>query len=292
MKMMDDKFAVRPVPRYQQARYPSSWVPAPPDEPGEERRLNPVQLLVLLVLVMGLASGLIGCLANYSGKTCEPGQVLDSSGNCVGPDPNDCLPGQQYCDEAGNLVVCNDDGESWTPQDCNATCVDQHGSRGYSTGCDAQADDPCQCEYDIIDGDIAECTPGEVQCRGEETVAFCQENGWEWLETECGDYCQEIYGNEAYSLGCNAEAEDPCQCESDIVVGVMPACTPDDFYCQDDDTAMVCEEDGWTFTEVDCAEYCTENFGEDYYSTGCDQEDEENICGCEYGIVDGEPVDP
>jgi hypothetical protein len=287
---MKNGFEVRPVSRYDGARYLSTYAPPPPDH-NEERKHHPLHVLLALVLVLGLTAGVIGCFADYKSDPCALGLLpKNPNGSCDPPDPDDdCIAGLHWCDSL-TLFTCMDDGSGWTSQDCDAYCRDALGLGGYSTGCDIQADDPCQCEYDIIDGDIAVCTPGEIACWGDQTLATCQDNGWEWMEQNCEDFCNEKYGYDAYSLDCDAQAEEPCQCETDIMDGVMPACSPDEMWCQDDETVMICDEQYWSYTPVDCDTYCTETFGEHYYSDGCDDTNEENICGCEYGIVDGEPV--
>jgi hypothetical protein len=55
---------------------------------------------------------------------------------------------------------------------------------------------------------------------------------------------------------------------------------------------MVCAEDGQSYDEVDCAAHCEQEYGQDCVAAGCDASEADNPCGCEYGIVDGEPVDP
>ncbi len=288
--MANDKFRVEPIRQYKQARYPSAWARQPAVEEEEKKKLNPAMLLVVFVLTLGLALGLIGCLADYKAKSCGPGLVLDSNGNCVGPDPNDCNPGVLVCDQ-NTLMVCNQDGQSWSSQECDVYCSEMYGFGSYSKGCDALADDPCQCDYDIIDGDIAECTPGGVACWDDETVAFCNQDSYSWTEQNCNDYCLEVNGPDYHSNGCNAQADDPCQCEYDIIEGIWVECTPGEFTCVDEDTASVCSADYMGWENVDCIEYCTDNFGDDYYSTGCKEDNsQDNICGCEYGMVDGEPA--
>ncbi|HUU04181.1 MAG TPA: hypothetical protein VM425_22280 [Myxococcota bacterium] len=221
--MANDKFRVEPLRQYRQARYPSAWARQPAVEEEDEKKLNPAMLMVVFILALGLVLGVIGCLADYKAKSCGPGLVMDTNGNCVGPDPNDCNPGDLVCDQ-NILMACNQDGLSWSSQECDDYCMQMYGFGSYSKGCDALAEDPCQCEYDITEGIWVECTPGEFQC-------------------------------------------------------------------VDDDTASVCSADYMGWENVDCVEYCTDNFGDDYYSTGCKQDNpEENICGCEYGMVDGEPA--
>lgn len=284
---MKNGFDVRPVSRYAGARYPSTWYRSLPEE-EEQRRFDPLQVLLALVLVMGLALGMIGCFADYKSDPCALGLLpKNPNGSCDPPGPDDeCIAGLLWCDNL-TLYACKDDGSGWISQDCNAYCEETLGFGGYSTGCDFQADDPCMCEYDIILGDMPACTPGDIQCFDEKTLATCDDNGWEWVTQDCEEYCNQTYGIDAYSLGCDAQAEEPCQCETDIMDGIAPSCTPGELYCQDTDTVMVCDDDGWTWSEVECNTWCTDTFGEDYYATECDGTDEDNICGCEYGIVDG-----
>jgi hypothetical protein len=296
--MKDDKFHVRPLREYGQARYPSMVAAAPPaTEPAreeEETRHHPLEILLAAVLVLGISTGLIGCFSDYKTDACAMGLLpRDENGNCVPPDPeDDCQPGVLFCDD-GTLMSCNQDGPGWSSPDCDAYCQETLDPMSTSRGCDAGADDPCQCEYDIIDGDVAVCEPGDLMCTDAYTLATCVDWNWVWEEQDCHEYCRDLLGPDAYSIGCDALAEDPCQCQYDVVVGVMPECSPGAFQCSDEDTVVICEEDAWTWTEHDCDTWCTDTFGEDYYAEGCDPGNEsDNPCGCKYGIVDGEPAPP
>jgi hypothetical protein len=217
---MKNEFKVRPVSTYSGARYPSTWY-RPPAEEEEQKKHPPLHILLALVLVMGLALGVIGCFAEYKSDPCALGLLpKNPDGSCNPPDPDDeCIAGLNWCDNL-TLYTCKDDGSGWTDLDCDAYCQETLGFGGYAVGCDTREDEPCQCEYDIIAGEMTMCTPGDIVCRDENTLATCDQQGVSWNEQDC---------------------------------------------------------DTW----------CTDTFGEDYYATECDDTDEDNICGCEYGIVDG-----
>ncbi len=295
MKM--NPFQVKPMARYDGARYPSPWARAPePGSPEQDssqtpnQRLGPAGLLLALVLTLGLAIGVVGCFADYKALPCEHGPRL-ADGSCPGPDPDPgCPPGTLACDEMA-LWTCDQDGR-WQGQDCEALCDQRGGLDSYSQGCDATAEDPCLCEYDIIDGDIAECTPGQFACLDDGQVQICNDDSYSWTTQACSEYCQETHGAEFISYGCDDQAEEPCLCDYDMLDGVWAGCEPDEVYCQDEDTLMVCAADRYSYDEKACTDYCIEVFGQDYYPTGCDTSDADNLCGCEYGVVDGEPVDP
>jgi hypothetical protein len=274
---MKKTFQVKPVTRYDGARYPS-FVPEQP----EEEKAHPVVILLCLVLVMGLSLGVIGCFSEYK-WLCDDGLPPDQNGDCPGDDP-ECLPGLVICRGETGASICNDDGQSWN----NLDCLDYCGPDAIAVSCDSEAAYPCQCEYDIIDGGIGECFPGEMTCKDEITLSFCDEDQMTWVHQDCQEYCQENYGQDYYTMGCDTGAEDPCQCHYDIMDGTIAECTPGEFYCSDEYIAQVCDEDGWSWNEIDCNEFCKEEYGEHSYSEGCDDQAGE-LCQC-YGIVDGEPL--
>ena len=296
---MEDKkarfeFEVKPVGAYNGARYPSPHARLAPVAREESGKVRPglMTFALALILIVGLSLGVLGCFAEYKNDPCALGYSLQPNGSC-GPDPDpECDPGALRCD--GSLLeACNAEGSAWTGQECEDYCDAMYDIDAYSTGCDAEADDPCGCEYDIIDGDIADCNPGDFYCQDEQTVAICNDNRWSWDEQNCNTYCEETYGYGYVSYGCDSDAEEPCDCIYDIMDGVVAECTPGDAqYCQDDETLWVCADDRYSFEQKDCQLWCEEEFGEDYWSTTCDMSDVDNPCGCEYGIVDGEPVDP
>ena len=281
--MAEDKFKVSPVKHYNAAQYPGvhSSVQA-----SEEPDFDFWKFLFCLVLVMGLSLGLMGCFSQYEIDQC-PDDSTAVNGKCVGPDES-CDPGLLRCD-TGALMVCNEDGEGWTGQNCDAYCQEMYGTNAYSTGCEAEAADPCQCQYDITPGVMAECTPGDFMCDQDESqVQICQDNAWEWTTVNCDDYCREVHGPDYYSMGCDNADPEPCQCEYGMIDGMMAECSPGEIQCQDDDTVKICE-DSWSFTTYDCQDWCEATYGAESSAGDCDATEVENPCNCEYGIVDGEP---
>lgn len=222
-----------------------------------------------MLLVLGISIGLIGCYlrTDYVPETPQP--QPDGGPDGDPPIPPDCDDGDHRCtgEESylATLEVC-EDGE-WTEVDCHALCRDEYGPEYVSWGCDAEADNPCQCEYDMIEGEMMWCDPAQIYCIDSFTVEICE---YESITTQsCNDYCVEHFGPDYISWGCNDDAEDPCQCDLDIIGGEMMVCTPEDIICFDDDTMGVCENE-WDYTRVECADYCVETFGSEYLSEGCD----------------------
>jgi hypothetical protein len=99
-------------------------------------------------------------------------------------------------------------------------------------------------------------------------------------EQDCQEVCKNTFGSDYSSRGCDADAEDPCLCEYDIIDGDPAVCTPGDMICMDENTVGICQEDQWSYQEQDCDDFCLENYGEDYYSEGCNSDNPENICTC------------
>ncbi|MBN2497603.1 MAG: hypothetical protein JXR96_23625 [Deltaproteobacteria bacterium] len=259
-------------------------MPAQAEEGEEARRADPLTVLLALLLCALLALSMLAC-ADYRSNYCtvdNRGQEI--CGGSPGPD-GDCLPGSVRC-EGSTVLFCDPDGESWTGFDCDAYCRETLGPEAYSLGCSADAEDPCQCRYDIIIGEMVECTPGDLRCLDDDTLQVCEDYWWA-TSRDCDDYCREMYGEWSFSRGCDSEAADPCQCEYDVTPGIVAMCTPGDLHCISERDVQVCNDDGISWTDMSCDEYCRETHGADYYSLGCDDEARE-ACQCEYGIIDGD----
>ncbi len=63
---------------------------------------------------------------------------------------------------------------------------------------------------------MAECTIGDLFCGDAETLYVC-EDGALHTPYNCEEVCMQSHGSQARSLGCNAEAEDPCLCDSTFI---------------------------------------------------------------------------
>ena len=129
-----------------------------------------------------------------------------------------CTPDELYCADDWNVTICDvPDGGTWGTPDtisCHAYC---QRTRGYEwtsfVGCDDSFEgNICRCAEDIIDGGIAQCTPGELRCLGDGELATCNDDSFfDYLF--CGDVCVDLLGPGAISRGCDdADAEDPCLC--------------------------------------------------------------------------------
>jgi len=77
---------------------------------------------------------------------------------------------------------------------------------------------------------------------------------------------------------------------NNIVDGVAVECYPGDLQCGSANEILVCSsEDGYEHWEaVNCDDYCHENYGWNYSPWGeCTPENTDNMCQCEYDIIDG-----
>jgi hypothetical protein len=171
-------------------------------------------------------------------------------------------------------LICGELG--WESRDCQDYCADWY---THSNGCDADAEYPCQCEFDVIDGVTAGCAPGQFTCIDEHTASICIEHYYDWEEVDCEAYCQGYFGDQATSEGCDPEAETPCQCNVD---GDIAPCTPGDFlFCPDPDTAAFCDDNGWHWDYWSCSGWCAVTYGQDSESSGCNDDGGDNFCSCQ-----------
>jgi hypothetical protein len=283
--MANDHFVVKPVNNYQGANYPSAYRQLPSETPSEKEKPHPLMVFASTLIMLWLMIGIL-CCVDFRSDSCPNGLVIDAAGNCIPPDDDDCVPGNLFCQDGITLMTCNDQGDAWQAADCTDLCQQ---SAGWSEGCNAVAEDPCQCKYDVIDGDPLICDPGQMHCADENTLAVCKEEYFDFELIDCHQYCQENgeFPEMGWSLGCDIEAQDPCQCQYDIVMGVEPVCTPGEMQCWDENTLAVCSEDLY-FETIDCNQYCQENaeLPDTGWSMGCDLESDDP-CQCVYDVVDG-----
>jgi hypothetical protein len=93
-------------------------------------------------------------------------------------------------------VICND---YHTALVCNENLMEE------SVNCH-------NCEYDIIDGDMPACQPGELNCN-EDQLGICQEDTYSFQYVNCSDKCNEEFGNSSVSAGCDPNnLNNPCLC--------------------------------------------------------------------------------
>jgi hypothetical protein len=287
--MSNDFFQVKPVTQYHGAQYPSVYAGDPGDDRLEQKEIHPLTILMALVLVVGLTLGVAGCYQTTHRPHGDP--PPDGGPGDGGPDgdPPGCDEGARLCTDMQNFQIC-DDGE-WVTTVCEEWCDENYSPDAYATGCDADAEEPCRCEYDIIAGEPDPCYPNDLYCSDEWHLVLCSD---EWREVDCNTYCQEQHegSSEWYSNGCDQNnAADPCQCEYGMVDGGMPECEPGDVMCVNDRTAAVCT-DSHEMREINCDQYCRdEHDGDpDWYSNGCSTS-AEDFCQCEYGMLDGEMME-
>ncbi len=229
-------FEVRPVRHYDVPRYPTTILePEPEEAPAEDRvRLRDVlRFAVCALLMLGLVLGAVACgdrarLAvvppKVDGGITPDGGLPPPDGGLPPPDGGEpdadiimgdvayCTPGDIYCADTQTLMTCNDDRYSYSPTDCDAYCQATYGPQSYTLGCDVNAWDPCNC-YDMLDGGIAQCTPGDVQCWDPSTIATCDPATGSLVSTDCTTWCHEHFGTTSTATGCDAsQSDNPCGC--------------------------------------------------------------------------------
>lgn len=273
--MNNDMFQVKPIDTYTGARYPSAHTTEPAGETFEERN-RPLLFLVSLVLIVGITVGLVGCYlrSDYVPETPQPQPDGGPDGDGGDGDPP-CTDGDLRCSDDWTLETC-DDG-SWVGQSCHDECS-ARGLEYYSVGCDADAEDPCQCEYGIVEGLMEECEPGDVICGDDGMAQICTDE-WYWDLRSCDEICREEHGPEWSSAGCDESAEDPCQCRYDIIDGGPMFCEPGEAFCDGDTVRMVCG-DGGEWTAEDCNALCLESGNPDVVSGSCEDDGGEAGCVC------------
>ncbi|PKN46121.1 MAG: hypothetical protein CVU59_07010 [Deltaproteobacteria bacterium HGW-Deltaproteobacteria-17] len=199
--------------------------------------------------------------------------------------PDACTPGEAMCRDAATLVQCDRDAVHHVI-DCNDFCVASRGPEWVSYGCNAaDSDDPCQCEYDILDGGIGACEPGDLYCSGDQGVTYCDAvEGDVWgtpVTVTCDEYCHLTFGPDYSSLlGCDAGLPDNiCQCEYDIMDGMVAECEPGDLMCLDDGQLAICS-DYYSYDYIPCSDKCVADLGEGAISLSCDATDAADPCTC------------
>jgi len=286
------KFELRPLKEYKGAHYPAAWRKEAPDDELKKSPPSLARCLFTGLLAFGLLFGLIGCFGDVKGKLTEQADAgilpnIDGGDSGDGGDEADsgdimlgvmaeCTPGDVMCADNENLATCNEDYYYDAARSCEEICDEEFAdSSAYSLGCDAQAEDPCQCQYDMVPGVMVECTPGEVQCREDNQYVECTEDYYLSDPRSCDELCAE---SDMMSYGCNeAVVENPCQCGYDILDGEPALCTPGIIECQEDDVALICADDGYGTSQVSCDDHCAE---QDMISIGCTTLDRDNFCGC------------
>jgi len=223
------------------------------------------------------------------GVAVASGLGLMLGAGCTVPleeDPNVCTVGDAMCRDAGTLVFC-DENHVRQVVNCEDFCVANYGVDYISHGCNAEnADNRCQCDYDQIDGMIAQCYPDEIYCQDAEYITYCDMNsGYADFGTPatvtCNEYCQLTLGPGYVSYqGCTADStEDLCNCVYDIIDGDIAECSPADILCMDGGQVAICNA-SYYYDYFACADKCITDLGEGAISQGCDPVAAENPCQC------------
>ncbi len=167
------------------------------------------------------------CVANYGpdyvSRGCDstkPDNPCNCKYDAIDGMIAECYPNERWCAGPDSITWCNTDNNEWGHLEtinCSQYCHLTYGPDYYSwEGCDDQnAENPCQCVYDIIDGMFAECLPGEVECAGNGQLAVCTESYY-FEYRNCADVCVETRGEGSVSEGCSDDSQDnPCLCTED-----------------------------------------------------------------------------
>jgi hypothetical protein len=201
--------------------------------------------------------------------------------------PEVCTTGDAMCRDVDTLVFC-DENHVRRVVNCDDYCVANYGEGFVSHGCNAaNTDNRCQCDYDGLDGMIAQCYADELFCQGTESITYCDlEGGYDEFTgtprtVTCDAYCKLTLGPDYSSyLGCSEEdPENLCQCEYDILLGDIAECVPSDLLCLDDGRIAICT-DSYYYEYFNCSEKCVEDLGQGAISMGCDAAAAENPCEC------------
>lgn len=197
-----------------------------------------------------------------------------------------CTPGDAMCRDAATLVTC-DENHVRQIIDCNEYCVTHYGENYKSYGCNADsAANPCACDYDQLDGMIAQCEPDEIYCIDQENIHYCDmsagmENWGTPAQASCNEYCRTVYGPDFVSKGgCTGEdPENPCNCDYDVLDGDIAECLPSEILCIDNGNVAICN-DSYFYDYFNCADKCVADFGNGSTSEGCDAANPQNPCLC------------
>lgn len=224
------------------------------------------------------------------GTAITAGAALFAGAGCTvafEENPEVCTVGDAMCRDSDTLVFC-DENHVRQVIDCDDYCVANHGEDWKSFGCNAaNTDNRCQCDYDGLDGMIAQCYPEEIYCQDAEFITYCDlENGYDPYTgtprtVTCDTYCKETMGPYYSSyLGCTPEnPENLCNCEYDMIDGDIAECTPSQLLCLDDGRVAICT-DSYYYEYFVCSEKCVDELGEGAISLGCDATDATDPCIC------------
>ncbi|PRQ06855.1 hypothetical protein ENSA7_33930 [Enhygromyxa salina] len=165
-----------------------------------------------------------------------------------------CRSAYKPCLDDDSALSC--ESNVWVERDCASVCAELGPAYGPA-GCDRE----CVCEL----LDPSGCTPNEVTCVDESTVAVCDE-AQQLQSTPCSDVCADAGLDEVGCLA-NEDGEQSCWCTSEDT-----PCEPSSMpTCVDDATIAVCEMGAWVF--VECQMVCGG-------PAVCDPLQQPATCGC------------
>ena len=149
-------FHVRPIHRYQGARYGSenhaslrsyaawaSWrLPA---------KVGKAIATLLFAAAIAVSGGMAQAKDNPEHGMVDGGIQA-------------CPPGQVYCADEKTLVTCTENGFP-RRQSCEAVCKEKFGPHSQSNGCKTDAPDPCQCDDEpgMLEGEPVRVVPKDLR---------------------------------------------------------------------------------------------------------------------------------
>jgi len=181
-------------------------------------------------------------------------------------EPCDCSEGDYNClSLADTLQMCTD-GCNWTFMDCADVCVDA--GYDYSTGCDYSSEfghDTCFC-------DNCDCSSGDYQCVGDESLNTC-DDGCNWTLKDCETLC--LDNGYDVLLGCEYSSNlghDACICDH-------CECSKGDVECAGTDSINTCL-DGCQWVEYDCDDICQQGGYSSSDHCGYSEDSGHDVCWC------------
>jgi hypothetical protein len=267
---MSNDFKIKPAAKYNNPSYPTK---------------NKKQTSFFKT---GTASLLLSAGITLMASSCTPPifnqNTNNENNNILDGVAVECMMDDLTCGDGGTIGVCiNEDGyEHFDYKECNDYCFEEFGPDYSAFGvCDMNNhDNPCDCQYDVMDGIIAQCDEGDFYCTEDDSISICDASGMH-VEKTCDEYCEEEWGSDLFISGSNCSdstTDEPCDCYYGVLDGAVAECTVDDIICVSDKTLGVCE-DGYTYSNTRCEEICANE--NNSTSAGCDTENKENPCLCE-----------
>jgi len=267
-------FTVQKIKKYRKAHY------------GSESGVNLIGHAVWLSwrfsqqVVKGAVALLLFAGVSMGAISCEEAEVI-SDGDRENEATTNCVENDYKCPTEWTIETCDTEtGKFKQAINCEDYCIDENGPDYYSSyGCDInKKDDPCNCRYAVVDGDIGDCETGETRCDENGNLNTCNKinHGWESY-TGCSEICANKDPN-LVSKGCDeTNTDNPCLCSED------QSCKQNEVKCTAYSTIRSCNTETGIFNDHKmCSDYCSEIYGSEYKSSGACSETRNNPCYCVY----------